>query len=54
MPVDWVVCLETTTITQFPVGSDDLYRLFHEIWGYGDRFMGLRIGGTSVQLLGNK
>lgn len=54
MPVDRVVCLETTTITQGPAGKDDLYRLFHEIWGYGDRFMGLRIGGMSVQLLGNK
>lgn len=54
MLVEGVVCLETTAITQVPVGNDDVYRLFHEIQGYGDRFTGLRIGGMSVQLLGNK
>lgn len=54
MLVQRVICLETTNITQHPAGNHDLYRLFHKIWGYGDRFTGLRIGGMSVQLLGNK
>lgn len=51
---DRVVCLQTVTIIQVPAGNGDLYRLFYEIWGYDDRFTGLRIGGMSVQLLGNK
>lgn len=54
MLVDRVVCLVTTTITQLPVGNNDLFGLFYEVWGYSGRFTRLRIGGMSVQLLGNK
>lgn len=42
-------------VTQAPLGNDNLYRLFYiKIWGYSDKFVGLRIGGMSAQLLGNK
>lgn len=53
MLVDRIV--KTTAITQLPMGNEDLCRLFYEIWGYSyTDFSGLRIGATSVQLLGNK
>ena len=53
-PAPAILCLETTTVTQTPLGNDHLYHLVHiKMFCYSDRFLGLRTGGISVQLLGN-